>query len=96
MGWGWVQRWPLTPIDAGTYSCPTGEASKPENLDGFVDHLFEPALAPGFSVSGLHTFPFALGLGPGLGLGDCPILFLQGSSSDGARCPFRIWNKAGP
>uniref|UniRef100_I7HPW8 Myosin XVB n=2 Tax=Mus musculus TaxID=10090 RepID=I7HPW8_MOUSE len=30
-------------------SRPPGEASKPENLDGFVDHLFEPALAPGFS-----------------------------------------------
>lgn len=56
------------PTDAGTYSCPTGEARKPGNLDGFLDNLFEPVLSPGFSVSGLPTIPFALGLGWRLGL----------------------------
>nr|XP_034363961.1 myosin XVB [Arvicanthis niloticus] len=30
-------------------SGPPGEARKPGNLDGFLDHLFEPVLSPGFS-----------------------------------------------
>lgn len=63
--------WPLAPIDAGTYSCPTGEASRPGNLDGFLDHLFEPVLTPGVSVSGFPSIPSALGLGLGPG-NSCP------------------------
>lgn len=65
-------------VDVAMYPCPTGEARKPGSLDGFLDHIFEPVLSGGFSVSSLpppRLLCFGAGVWP-------PLLFLPGSSSD--------------
>lgn len=78
-------------------SGPTGESQTSGNLDGFLDHLFQPVLSPGHSVSVLHTHPTPSLPLPHRGL-HCLSHLSQGSSSDpvayGFR-PYRIWSKAG-
>lgn len=78
-------------VDAAMYPCSAGEARKPGSLDGFLDHIFEPVLSGGFSVSRLPSRSFALVLGRGH-----PFCFSRALALTLNVSPFRIWNKAGP
>lgn len=75
----------------------TGEPRASGSLDSYLDHIFEPVLSPGLSVSVLHACPTPAPTPPHWRL-CCPSHLSQGSSSDLMTCdlcPFRIWSKPG-